>query len=159
MMKESEKMAVYIGTFIIVMVGYIVSLIVADFITDLVSGIVIFPKDWGIGVSAAIDYLTPPRLTWLVYAVGWFLVCILIHYGSTKWLEEGKMAEIKTLFFLILWFITTLAIVSGFVIKTLLVAQISWERLLDELFIAPFWALAPTIAALLGISNKSRIRG
>jgi hypothetical protein len=60
---------------------------------------------------------------------------------------------------LFLWFVATLAIVSGFIIKILLVATISWESLLDELFVAPFWALTPTIAALLGISNNSRIRG
>ena len=158
-MKESKQMAVYFGSFIIVMVGYIVTLLAADFLIDLVSGIVIFPKDWGLGVFAAIDYLTPSRLTWLVYAIDWFLVCFLIHYGSTRWLEEGKMVGINTIFFLIFWFITTLAIVSGFIIKTLLVSTISWEMLLDELFVALFWALAPTIAALLGISNKSRIRG
>lgn len=158
-MKESEQMVVYISTFIIVMVGHIVSLIVTDFIIDLVSGVVIFPKRWGIGKFAVIDYLTPPRLTWLVYAVGWFLVCILVYYGSTRWLEAGEKVDIFSLFFLILWFITTLAIVIGFIIKTLLVATISWEILFDELFVALFWALAPTIAALLGISNNSRVRG
>jgi len=158
-MKESGKMAVFIGTFIIVMVGYIASLIVADFITDVVSGIVIFPKDWGFGVFAVIDYLTPPRITWLVYTVGWFLVCILVNYGSTRWLEEGENIGIKSLIFLILWFIATLAIIIGFIIKTLLVATISLEGLLDELFVALFWALAPTIAVLLGGSNKSRIGG
>ena len=90
-MKESGRMVVYVGTFIIVMVGYIVTLLVADFLIDVVSGIVIYPKDWGFGVFAVIDYLTPSRLTWLVYALGWFLVCILVHYGSTRWLEEGKI--------------------------------------------------------------------
>jgi hypothetical protein len=154
-----KKKAVYIGTFIIVMVGYIVLLIVTDFIIDLVSGIVIFPKRWGIGKFAAIDYLTPPRLTWLVFSVGWFLVCFLVNYGSTRWLEEGEKVDISSLFFLFLWFITTLAIVIGFIIKTLLVATISWEILFDELFVALFWALAPTIVALLGITNNSRIKG
>ncbi|MHA2247219.1 MAG: hypothetical protein ACXADY_19895 [Candidatus Hodarchaeales archaeon] len=164
-MKESGKMAVYIGMFIIVMVGYIVLLLMTDFIIDLVSGIVFFPKDWGFGKFAIIDYLTPPRLTWLVYAIGWFLMCIivnifLINNGvSTRWFEEGEKVEIKSLFFLFLWFITTLAIVIGFIIKTILVSTISWEILLDELFVALFWALAPTLTALHGVSNKSRIRG
>lgn len=92
--KESGQRVVYIGTFIIVMVGYIVLLIVTDFIIDLVSGLVIFPKRWGIGKFVIIDYLTPPRLTWLIYAVGWFLVCIFAYYGSTKWLEVGEKAMI-----------------------------------------------------------------
>jgi hypothetical protein len=158
-MKESGELVVCIGTFIIVMVGHIITLFVTDFIIDLVSGIVIFPKRWGIGKFAVIDYLTPQRLTWLGYAVGWFLVCIFVYYGSIRWFEAGEKVDLSLLFLLILWFITTLAIVIGFIIKTLLVATISWEILLDELFVALFWALAPIITVLLGISNNSRIRG
>ena len=152
-MKVSGKMAVYVGTFIIVMVGYIVSHFAVDIIIDLVSGIVIFPKDYGIGVFAAIDYLTPQRITWLVYAVGWFVVCILVNYGSTRWIEEREKIEILSVSFVILWLIVTLAIIIGFIIKTLLVTTISWENLFDELFVALFWALAPTIAALLGVKK------
>jgi hypothetical protein len=148
-MKGSEKMAVYVGTFIFVIVGYIVSLIVSDILTDVFSS--------GVGL----DFLTTPRLTWMIFAIGWLLVCILVNYGSTRWLEEGEKVGILSLFFLILWFIATLAIVIGFIIKILLegdAATISLDGLLDELFVALFWALAPTIAALLGVSNKSRSR-
>ncbi|MFX0174351.1 MAG: hypothetical protein ACFE9L_20940 [Candidatus Hodarchaeota archaeon] len=148
-MKGSEKMAVYVGTFVFVIVGYIVSLIVSDFLTNVFSS----------GVE--IDFLTTDRLSWLIFAIGWLIVCFLVNYGSTRWLEEGEKVGILSLFFLILWFISTLAIVIGYIIKTLLeggATLITLDSLLDELFVALFWALAPTIAALLGVSNKSRHR-
>jgi hypothetical protein len=157
-LKELGKMTVYIGTFIIAMVGYITTLIIADFITDMVSGIVIYPKRWGLGKFALIDYLTPPRITWLVYAVGWFLVCILVHYRSKKWIEGDEKVSILSPFFVTLWFFASLAIVFGFIIKTFLVATIYWESLLDVPFAALFWALAPTTAALLGVNNEVYIK-
>ncbi|MHA1944518.1 MAG: hypothetical protein ACXAC6_00765 [Candidatus Hodarchaeales archaeon] len=158
-MKESEKLTVYVGTFITVMVGYFVLLIVSGFITDLVSGIVFFPESGSIGEFAVIEYLTPPRLSWLVYGVGWFVVCLLVNYGSTRSLEEGEKLDILSSFFLILWFVTTLAIVAGFLLKSLAVSALSWEGLFDLLFVALFWALAPTIAVIHGVNDKSQGRG
>ena len=151
-MKESEKLTVYVGTFITVMVGYIVTIFVAGFFTDLVSGIVIFPE-WAVEEFALIDYLTPPRLTWLVYSVGWFTVCLLVNSRSTKWFEEEKRVGILSSFFFIIWFFNTLVIITGFLINSVIVSTLSLEALLDLLFLAPFWALAPSIAGLLGVND------
>ena len=154
-MKESGKIAVYIGTFIIVMIGYIISIFVADFMIDLVSGIVIYPRKWNLGIFAAIEYLTHDRLSWLVYAIGWFVVCISVHNRSAKWFEIEEKAGLLSLFFLILWFISTSAIITGFILKILLGSTISLEGLIDIIFVALFWALAPSMAVLLGANNKS----
>ena len=153
-MKKLGKNSIYFyfGTLIIVMLGYIVTLLVAGFLTDLVSGIVIFPEN-AVEEFALIDYLTPPRINWLVYVVGWFVVCFLVNYGSAKLFEEGEKVGILSSFFLILWFFTTSAIIIGFIINSLTVSTYTWNGLFDTLFVAPFWALAPTFAAILGVND------
>jgi hypothetical protein len=163
-MKKSEILAVYAGTFIFVIVGYIVLLFVPDFIIDVVSGIVIFPKQWGIGVFAVIDYLTPPRLTWLVFALGWFFVCILVNYGSTRWVDVGEKFDIPSLFFVLLWFVSSFAVIVGYIVWSLFQGYFEVVtldptvpgNLVDQYFEGLFWALAPSLAALFGVRNKSR---
>lgn len=153
-MKGNEKIAVYLGTFIFVIVGCLVSLIVSDILYDVFDdlGIEILTKITGTGNS---------RSYWLVFAIGWFIVCFLTYFGSTRWLEEGEKLGLLSLFFFILWLITTLAIVIANIVKILIegnAAIIDLDLLLDQFFIGLFWALAPTIAALLGVSNKASSR-
>ncbi|MHA2074374.1 MAG: hypothetical protein ACXACU_11590 [Candidatus Hodarchaeales archaeon] len=162
-MKGSEKMAIYVGTFIFVIVGYIVSLIASGFMTDIfsgvLSGIVIFPKDWGIGVISLDSLTSTPRLTWMVSAIGWLLVCIFVNYGSTRWLEEGEKIGILSFFFVILWLISSLAMIVGYIVWSLIQGYsevITLDpaipgNLVDQYFEGLFWALSPSIAALLGV--------
>ncbi|UCE13256.1 MAG: hypothetical protein JSV04_13855 [Candidatus Heimdallarchaeota archaeon] len=150
-MKGNEKVAVYLGTFVFVIIGCLVSLIVSDILYD-----VLYELELEILTQEIIPGQT--RSYWLVFALGWFIVCFLTYFGSTRWLESGEKLGILSLFFFILWFITTLAIVIANIVKILLeggAATIDLDFFLDQLFIALFWALAPTIAALLGVSNKA----
>jgi len=143
-MKGNEKIAVYLGTFIFIIIGYIVALIASDILFDVFTDL-------------NIDILTPDRIVSIVLAIGWFLICLLTYFGSTRWLEEGEKTGILSLFFFILWLIASIATVIAYIVKVLLegnAAIIDLDLLLDQFFIAMPYAVGPTIAALLGVSNK-----
>lgn len=142
-LKSNEKLAVYVGTFVFVLIGFILSFYISDFISDIINTLGILT------VSQAGD---------LVFALTWFFVCFLTYWGSTRWLQEGEKAGILSLMFFILWIISSFAIVIGYIIKILLdglAATITLEGLLDQFFVWLLWALSPAIAALLGVSNKA----
>ncbi|MHA1969968.1 MAG: hypothetical protein ACW964_19510 [Candidatus Hodarchaeales archaeon] len=142
-MKGNEKLAVFVGTFVFVLIGFILSFVVSDVLADMFNNLGI---------------LTPIQTGALVFALTWFLVCFLTYWGSTRWLEEGEKTGIISLMFFILWIIATFAIVIGFIVKTLLegsAATITLDSLLNGFFVWLLWALSPAISALLGISNKS----
>ena len=143
MMKGNEKLAVYVGTFVFVLLGYILSFFISDILSDIIN-------DLGI--------LTTIQATDLVFALTWFIVCFLTYWGSTRWLEEGERSGILSLMFFILWIISSFAIVIGYIVKVLLegnAAIITLDGLLDQFFVWLLWALSPAIAALLGVSNKA----
>jgi hypothetical protein len=145
-MKGSEKMAVYVSTFVFVIVGYLLSLIVSDILSDIFN-------------QLEIDLLTPARLALLIFAIAWFLVTFLSGWGSTRWIEEGERVGLLSLMFFILWIIASFAIIIAWLIKPLLeggTVVIDLDLWLDQIFIALPLALAPTIAVLLSITNKSR---
>jgi hypothetical protein len=142
-LKGNEKLAVYVGTFVFVLIGFILSFFISDILSDIFDNLGI---------------LTVTQANALVFALTWFIVCFLTYWGSTRWLEEGEKAGILSLMFFILWIISTLAIVIGYIVKTLLegnAALISLDGLLDQFFVWLLWALSPAIAALLGVSNKA----
>ncbi|MFX0088215.1 MAG: hypothetical protein ACFFAU_21350 [Candidatus Hodarchaeota archaeon] len=142
-MKGNEKLAVYVGTFVFVLIGFISSFFISDILSDILDNLGI---------------LTVTQASSLVFALTWFIVCFVTYWGSTRWLEEGEKAGILSLMFFILWIISSLAIVVGYIAKTLLegnAATITLDGLLDQFFIWLLWALSPAIAALLGVSNKA----
>ena len=135
-MKGNEKLAIYLGTFIFVIVGYLVSYILSGILDDM--NIVLLPS--------------------IALAIGWFVICWLTYIGSTRWLETGEKVGILSLLFFILWLISTLATVVAFIAITLLegnAALIDLDLLIDQFIFWMPYALGPAIAALLGVSNKS----
>ncbi|MFX0207286.1 MAG: hypothetical protein ACFFDT_14965 [Candidatus Hodarchaeota archaeon] len=145
-MKGSEKMAVYVSTFVFVIIGYLLSLIVSDILSDVFA-------------QLGIDLLTPARTVLLVFAIAWFIVTFLSGWGSTRWIEEGEKVGLLSLMFFILWIIASFAIVIAWLIRPLLeggTVVLDLDLWLDQIFIALPLALAPTIAVLLSITNKSR---
>ena len=147
-MKGNEKVAVYLGTFIFVILGYIVSLIVSEILAEVLSDL-------------NIDFLTPARIVSIVLAIGWFLICWLTYFGSTRWLEEGEKTGILSLFLFILWLVSSIATLIAYTLKVILdgdSALITLDLLVDQFFIAMPFAVGPTIAALLGVSNKASTR-
>ncbi|MFX0123936.1 MAG: hypothetical protein ACFFAE_09880 [Candidatus Hodarchaeota archaeon] len=149
-MKGSEKMAVYVGTFIFVIVGYIAALFISDILAEIL-------------VDLQIDFLTQERINRLVFAIGWFVIVFLSYWGSTRWLEDGEKVGVLSLFFVIVWLISSLAVIVGYIAWSLLQGNaevITLDpavpgNLVDQYFSGLFWALAPTCAALLGVSNKA----
>ncbi len=142
-MKGNEKLAVCVGTFVFVLIGFISSFIISDILSDILDNLGI---------------LTVIQANSLVFALTWFVVCFVTYWGSTRWLEEGEKVGILSLMFFILWIISSLAIVVGYITKTLLegnAATITLDGLLDQFFVWLLWALSPAIAALLGVSNKA----
>ena len=142
-MKGNEKLAVYVGTFVFVLLGWILSGYLEEFLADIIG-------DLGI--------LDAAQAVQLVFALTWFIVCLLTYWGSTRWLESGEKAGILSLFFFILWAVASLAIVIGYLVKELLTGgtiTVALESLLDFFFYWLLLALSPTIAALLGVSNKA----
>lgn len=152
-MKGSEKMAVYVGTFVFVIVGYIVALIISDILVENL-------------LKLEIDFLTEDRINRLVFAIGWFIIVFLTYWGSTRWLEEGEKVGILSLFFVILWLVCSLAVIIGYIVWSLMQGNsevITLDpaipgNLVDKYFEGLFWALSPTVAALLGVSNKASSR-
>ena len=144
-MKGSGKLSVYVGTFIFVIVGYLVMQIVSDLLSDIFTDL-------------NIDLFTPARIGLIVLAIGWFLVCFLTYWGSTRFLEEGEKAGLLSLFFFIVWLFASLGILIGINIHFIVqggVLTLNLDILLDQFFVAMPLALAPTIAAILGVSNKA----
>ena len=145
-MKGSEKMAVYVSTFVFVILGYLLSLILSDILSDVFT-------------ELGIDLLTPARTALLVFAIAWFVITFLSGWGSTRWIEQGDKIGLLSLMFFILWIIASFAIVIAWLIKPLVEGGsviIDLDLWLDQFFFALPLALAPTIAILLSITNKSR---
>jgi len=143
MMKGNEKLAVYVGTFVFVLLGWILSGYLEEFLADIIG-------DLGI--------LDAAQAAQLVFALTWFIVCLLTYWGSTRWLESGEKAGILSILFFILWTVASLAIVIGYLVKELLIGgtiTVALESLLDFFFYWLLLALSPAIAALLGVSNKA----
>ena len=144
-MKGSGKLSVYVGTFIFVIVGYLVMQIVSDFLSDIFGNL-------------NIDFLTPLRIGLIVIAIGWFLVCFLTYWGSTRWLDEGEKSGLLSLFFVIVWLFASLGILIA--IKLFFMIQggtlvLDLDDLINTFFVAMPLALAPSVAAILGVSNKA----
>ncbi|PWI46274.1 hypothetical protein CEE45_17685 [Candidatus Heimdallarchaeota archaeon B3_Heim] len=166
-MKALEKRIVYFWTFIYVMIGYFSLLVVSDYAIDFFSGIfsaiVIFPKKWGFGVFSLDSLTSTPRLTWFVFAIGWFLVCIFVNYGSTQQLREGAKIPIRSLFFVNLWFISSFAMITGYILWSLIQGYsevITLDpnipgNLVDQYLEGFFWVLAPAITVLFGVNYKA----
>ncbi len=147
-MKGSDKMAVYVATFIFVIIGYLLYLVVRDILTPVFTNL-------------NIDILTPARIGLLVFAIAWFVVTFLTGWGSTKWLEEGQKTGIMSLFFFILWIIASFALVIAKIVELLLggsSAVINLDIMLDGFFVSLPLALAPALAAILSVSNKTTRR-
>lgn len=165
-MNRLEKMNVYIGTFIVVSLGYIVTFFASDFIIDIfsgvLSGVVIFPKQWGLGKFSLDSLTSTSRLRWLVYIFGWLSVSILVHYGTLKWLEAGEKIGIISFFFLKIWLIFSFVVIVGYTGWSLIQGYsevITLDpaipgNLVDQYFEGLFWVLSPTIAVLLGFNYK-----
>ncbi|MHA1941876.1 MAG: hypothetical protein ACXACP_08420 [Candidatus Hodarchaeales archaeon] len=144
-MKGSEKMAVYVGTLLFIIIGYLVMLISQDALLDVINDI-------------GIDFLTSLRVSALVSAIGWFILSFLVYWGSTKWLETGEKVGIISLFFIVLWLIAGFGVLLSSIIYDLLndiPVTLDLDPLLDAFFIGLTIALIPTLAAALGVSNKS----
>ncbi len=145
-MKGNDKLTVYLGTFIFVIVGYFLSLWISDILSDVLS-------------SLSLPFLTATRILGIIAALAWLIVSFLTYWGGTRWIEEGAKIGLISLFFFILWFVAAFAVVIGFIIHALLIggsATINLDNLLDTFFtFGLLWGLAPTISALLGVSNKS----
>jgi hypothetical protein len=144
-MKGSGKLSVYVATFIFVIVGYLVMQIVSDFLSDIFADL-------------NIDFLTPLRIGLIVLAIGWFLVSFLTYWGSTFWLEEGDKTGLLSLFFFIVWLFASLGILIAMMLHTMIQGQtltLDLDNILNTFFIAMPLALAPTIGAILGVSNKA----
>ncbi|MFX0052606.1 MAG: hypothetical protein ACFFAJ_04395 [Candidatus Hodarchaeota archaeon] len=144
-MKGSEKMAVYVGTFVFVIIGYILM----QFVYDVL---------WDVFTELGIDFLTPIRVGSLVYGLGWFVLGFLVYWGATRWLESGEKIGMLSLFFIVIWLISTFGILIGHLLYlmiegTNIVLQI--DSLLDTYFSVLNLALIPSLAATLGVSNKS----
>ena len=144
-MKGSGKLSVYVGTFIFVIVGYLLMQIVSDFLSKIFADL-------------NIEFLTPLRIGLIVVAIGWFLVCFLTYWGSTRWLDEGEKSGLLSLFFVIVWLFASLGILIA--IKLFFMIQggtlvLNFDDLINTFFVAMPLALAPTIAAILGVSNKA----
>lgn len=138
-MKGNEKVVVYLGTFVFVIVGYLGSYLLVDILSVL--NINLLPS--------------------IIIAIGWFLICWITYFGSTRWLEEGEKVGILSLFFFILWLIATVATVIALILIALLegnAATIDLDFLLNSFFFWMPYAIGPTIAALLGVSNKASMR-
>ncbi|MHA1995990.1 MAG: hypothetical protein ACW97Z_15745 [Candidatus Hodarchaeales archaeon] len=167
-MEAPGKIIVYADTFIFMILGYFSLLVVSDFVIDLLSGVlsgmVFFPKDWGLGVFS-LDWLTSTqRLTWLAFVIGWFFVCIFVFYGSTRRLTEGEKVTIRSLFFVTLWLISSLAVIVGYIMWSLMQGHsevITLDsaipgNLVDQYFEGLFWVLAPAITVLFGVNYKAQ---
>ena len=144
-MKGSGKLAVYIGTFVFVIVGYLVMQIVSDTLSNIFTDL-------------AIDFLTPVRIVLIVAALGWFVVCFLTYWGSTFWLEEGHKVGLLSLFFFLDWLVASLGILIAILLFSMFQGNallLDLDYLLNTFFVAMPLALAPTIAAMLGVTNKA----
>jgi hypothetical protein len=144
-MKGSGKLAVYVGTFVFVIVGYLVMQVVSDILSDIFTDL-------------AIDFLTPLRIGLIVAALGWFVVCFLTYWGSTRWLDEGEKAGILSLFFFLVWLVASVGILIAIMLHTMIqgaTVVLDLDNILNTFFFAMPLALAPSIAAVLGVSNKS----
>jgi hypothetical protein len=143
-MKGSEKMSVYIGTLVFIIIGYLVMLISQDALLDIFNEI-------------GIDFLTPLRVSTLVSAIGWFILSFLVYWGSTRWIETGERMGILSLFFIVLWLIAGFGLLLSGIIYNLLndiPVLLDLDPLLDSYFVNLAIALIPTLAAALGVSNK-----
>ncbi|MFW9855171.1 MAG: hypothetical protein ACFFFG_08915 [Candidatus Thorarchaeota archaeon] len=146
-MKGSERAIVYFGTFVFVIIGYVIYQILNRELTTLLATATIPPPFTLFSVLS------------LVYAITWWILCLVVYFGSTRWLEEGEKVGLVSLFFLILWIIAGIGILIGSIVDLIIRGDtVSFD--LDVLIFAFIHglgeALAPAIAALLGVSNKSR---
>lgn len=144
-MKGSEKMAVYIGTLLFIIIGYLVMLLSRDALVDVFNDL-------------GIDFLDQNRVSDLVIAIGWFILSFLVYWGSTRWLESGERVGVLSLFFIVLWLIAGFGLLLAGIIYNLLndiQVVLDLDPLLNSYFGELATALIPTLAAALGVSNKS----
>ncbi len=135
-MKGSEKLSVYIGTFIFVIIGFFIMKLLSDYLTaeftDLAGSI--------------------------ISAIGWFVLGFVTYWGSTRWLESGEKMGMISLFFILIWLISAFGIlIAGIIAVTVQTGTITLnlDNLIDVFFFWLPYALIPALATTLGVSNKS----
>ncbi|MHA1225875.1 MAG: hypothetical protein ACTSPV_03955 [Candidatus Hodarchaeales archaeon] len=145
-MRGSEKFSVYIATFIFVIIGYLVSLILSDILANIF-------------LDLDIDFLsTGNRVGLLVLAIGWFIVSFLTGWGSTHWVEEGEKTGLISPFFFLLWIISSFGVVVALIVNDLLFSGspviINLDSIINQFFGSLIISLPPATAVLLSVSNK-----
>ena len=146
-MADNSKINFYVGTFVFVIVGFFVKLIVEDFLSHNIPTTPIF------------EIFTPSRVGWIFSVIVLFVFLFVIYWGSTLFIDYGEKTGILSLTFLITLIVATLAMLLAYIIHTLLTSSsvtLNIDLLLDSFFYVLYQSVAPAIAAVFGYSNKSK---
>ncbi|WP_455464194.1 hypothetical protein [Candidatus Hodarchaeum mangrovi] len=146
-MAESSKINFYVGTFLFVIVGFFVRLIVEDILDDIAP------------TTPILEVFTPFRVDMVFSVIVLFVFLFVIYWGSTLFIDSSEKTGILSLTFLITLIVATLAMLLAYIIHTLLTSSsvtINLDLLLDSFFIVLPLSVAPAIAAVFGYSNKSK---
>jgi hypothetical protein len=144
-MAENNKMAYYVGAFVFTIVGYFVSLFVQDILND------ILPTD------PILEIFTPIRISYLFYAIVWFVFLFVVYWGSTLFIDTGEKTGFASLTFVITLIIATFAMVIAFIIFNLInnsSVTISLDYILNSYFFVLRESIGPALAATFAYSNK-----
>ena len=88
-MADYKKINVYLGSFIFVIVGYLISEILEDFLLN------------NLPSQPILEIFTPMRIWYICSAIVWFVVCFICYWGSTRFIDSGEDVGMLSLFFLI----------------------------------------------------------
>ena len=144
-MAENSKFPFYIGSFVFVIVGYLVSLFVEGILGDVLP------------TTTILEVFTPIRIALFFNALVWFVVLFLVFWGSTMFIDYGEKNGLLSLTFFITWICVAFGMVIAVIIHSLLATSsvtLNLDLLIDAFFGVLLLSLGPTIAALLGLSNK-----
>lgn len=140
-------MVIYGGTFIFVVIGYIVyQFLNRELGTLLITATIPAP-------------FTLASVLGIMYALTWWILCLVVYFGSTRWLEEGEKVGLISIFFFVLWIIAGIGILVGGILDAIIQGgspSLNLDVLIFSFFLGLTTALGPTISALLGVSNKAR---
>ena len=145
-MAENNKMAYYVGAFVFTIIGYFVSLFVQDILADILP------------TEPILEIFTPTRISYMFYALVWFVFLFVVYWGSTLFIDSGEKTSFVSLTFLITLIIATFAMVIAFIIFYLIndsSVTISLDYILNSYFYVLRESIGPALAATFAYSNKT----
>jgi hypothetical protein len=146
-MANTNKLIVMVAVMIFAVIGIVVTQLLNQFLIQAA----------GNSTGLVHDILVIITKQGLLEGILWLLISIICYIGVGKVIETGERVQPISIFFLIIWLGAVVGILIGIILYQLIqgqAANLTLDTLINSLLLYLAYALGPSFATALGISNR-----